>query len=363
MSACFSSPLLRERWALSFVNWCLLLVVSTAAQSGTTLQGRVLLERDDRPVSEAVVTIIELRRSTVTDKNGNYRFDEVPSGNYRVFAHLDRMPDVVEKVTVEGPTTLDFILKFRAETEQITVTATLREETTRDAIQAVATVSAFDLAERAPVSLGDALEREVGVAKRSFGPGTGRPVIRGFDGDRILITQDGLTTGSIGFQSGDHAEIVDLQGVERLEIVKGPATLLYGSTAVGGVINAVTGNEEFHPGLQGYATVFGGTGNALGGGNGGIKYGRGPWMVFTNGGGQRAGDYRTPLGVIGNSFARSGNAGGGVGYYSTRGFFNFAYTYAGQNYGVPPLPAEGGESGVPPLPAEGDESGELIRLN
>lgn len=233
MPVCFSSAPLRWRWALGFLGWCLLWVASAAAQSGSTLQGRVVLERDDRPVSEAVVTIIELRRSAMTDENGNYRFENVPPGNYRVFAHLDRIPDVVQPVTVQGPTTLDFTLKLRAETEQVTVTATLREETTRDAIQAVTTVNSFDLAERAPVSLGDALEREVGVAKRSFGPGTGRPVIRGFDGDRVLVTQDGLTTGSIGFQSGDHAEIVDLQGVERLEVVKGPATLLYGSTAVG----------------------------------------------------------------------------------------------------------------------------------
>ncbi|QUV85006.1 TonB-dependent receptor [Chloracidobacterium aggregatum] len=365
MPVCFSSAPLRWRWALGFLGWCLLWVASAAAQSGSTLQGRVVLERDDRPVSEAVVTIIELRRSAMTDENGNYRFENVPPGNYRVFAHLDRIPDVVQPVTVQGPTTLDFTLKLRAETEQVTVTATLREETTRDAIQAVTTVNSFDLAERAPVSLGDALEREVGVAKRSFGPGTGRPVIRGFDGDRVLVTQDGLTTGSIGFQSGDHAEIVDLQGVERLEVVKGPATLLYGSTAVGGVVNAVTGNEESHPGLQGYVTAFGGTGNALGGGSGGVKYGRGPWMVFANGGGQRAGDYRTPLGVIENSFARSGNASGGGGYYGQRGFFNVAYTYAGQNYGVPPLPDDDDDERVREraLRPKGGEPGELVRLN
>ncbi len=359
---------LARRWALGAAI-CLALSGSALAQSAGSLRGRVVLEREANPVSEAVVTILELRRSVVTDQNGEYRFDDVPPGDYKVFAHLDRIPDTVQQVTVNGATTLDFVLKLRAETEQVTITATLREETTRDAIQSSLVVNSFDLAERAPVSLGDALEREIGVAKRSFGPGTGRPVIRGFDGDRVLVTQDGLTTGSIGFQSGDHAEIIDLQGVERLEVVKGPATLLYGSTAIGGVVNAVTGNEESHPGLQGFATAFGGTGNALGGGGGGIKYGRGPWMVFANGSGQRAGDYRTPLGVIENSFARSGNATGGVGYYGARGFFNFAYSYAGQNYGVPPIPDDGADEQALRRPAsaflrpKGGEPGELVRLN
>lgn len=357
------------RWVLLAVGTALLSSAATA-QSAGSLRGRVVLERDANPVSEAVVTIIELRRSAVTDQDGAYRFDDVPPGDYRVFAHLDRIPDVVQRVTVGGPTTLDFVLKLRAETEQVTTTATLREETTRDAIQSSLVVNSFDLAERAPVSLGDALEREVGVAKRSFGPGTGRPVIRGFDGDRVLVTQDGLTTGSIGFQSGDHAEIVDLQGVERLEVVKGPATLLYGSTAVGGVVNAVTGNEESHPGLQGFVTAFGGTGNALGGGSGGVKYGRGPWMVFANGGGRRAGDYRTPLGVVENSFARSGDATGGAGYYGAKAFFNFAYSYAGQNYGVPPIPADDDDDEQAErrragefLRPKGGEPGELVRLN
>ncbi|OYT69897.1 MAG: hypothetical protein CFK52_12585 [Chloracidobacterium sp. CP2_5A] len=349
---------------------CVALSGTATAQSAGSLRGRVVLERDANPVSEAVVTIIELRRSAITDQDGAYRFDDVPPGDYHAFVHLDRVPDVVQRVMVSGATTLDFVLKLRVETEQVTTTATLREETTRDVIQSSIVVNSFDLAERAPVSLGDALEREVGVAKRSFGPGTGRPVIRGFDGDRVLVTQDGLTTGSIGFQSGDHAEIIDLQSVERLEVVKGPATLLYGSASVGGVVNAVTGNEELHPGLQGFATAFGGTGNALGGGSGGVKYGRGPWMVFANGGGQRAGDYRTPLGVVENSFARSGNATGGGGYYGAKGFFNFTYSYASQNYGVPPIPDDAAaeqserrwQASASTRP-KGGEPGELVRLN
>ncbi|MEJ7698606.1 MAG: Plug domain-containing protein [Pyrinomonadaceae bacterium] len=81
------------------------------------------------------------------------------------------------------------------------------------------------MAQRNPTSIGEVLEREPGVAKRSFGPGTARPVIRGFDGDRVLVLQNGVRVGSIGSGSGDHGEPIDPLSVERLEVVKGPATL------------------------------------------------------------------------------------------------------------------------------------------
>ena len=94
------------------------------------------------------------------------------------------------------------------------------------------------LAKKSPVSLGEALDGELGVAKRSFGPGTARPVIRGFDGDRVLVLQDGNRVGGLGFESGDHAEPVNVLTVERIEIVK-EASFLYGSNAIGGVVNAI----------------------------------------------------------------------------------------------------------------------------
>ena len=64
-----------------------------------------------------------------------------------------------------------------------------------------------------------------------------------FDGDRVLVLQDGNRVGGLGFESGDHAEPVNVLTVERIEIVKGPATLLYGSNAIGGVVNAITGHD------------------------------------------------------------------------------------------------------------------------
>ncbi len=79
-------------------------------------------------------------------------------------------------------------------------------------------------------------------------------LLRGFDGDRVLVLQDGNRIGGLGFESGDHAEPVNVLTVEKVEIVKGPATLLYGSNAIGGVVNTISGHDSAHKGLNGYLT-------------------------------------------------------------------------------------------------------------
>jgi iron complex outermembrane receptor protein len=161
-------------------------------------------------------------------------------------------------------------------------------------------------------------------------------VIRGFDGDRVLVLQDGIRNGSLGSQSGDHGEPIDALAVERLEVVRGPATLLYGSNAIGGVVNAVSGRDEGrHEGARGYVSTFAGTTNNTAGISGGIEYGRVGWLFWANGTGQRAGDYDTPAGPIFNSASRNGNGAGGLGYYGDKGFFNAQYSYDNRRFGVP----------------------------
>ena len=142
----------------------------------------------------------------------------------------------IVNVATGGVATADFTLELTALRHEITVTAGAKQQTAFESFQSVDSLDSFELAESTDVSLGESLGNRVGtgVSKRSFGPGSSRPIIRGFDGDRVLIMQDGVRTGTLGSQSGDHGEAVNLNQVDRVEIVKGPATLLYGSNAMGG---------------------------------------------------------------------------------------------------------------------------------
>jgi iron complex outermembrane receptor protein len=289
---------------------------------------------------------VQLKRSVETNEEGAYEFTNLPPGAYVVLAHLEGFPDVVKTAQITGGlTTLDFQLRLAGPREQITVTASGNEQTTFEAFQSVSSLDSTKLAEESHPSLGEVLDKEPGVAKRSFGPGSARPVIRGFDGDRVLVLQDGLRTGSVGSQSADHGEPVDVLSLERLEVVKGPATLLYGSNAIGGVVNAVTGHDFPHTGIHGYVTGLGGTTNDQAGISGGLEYGIRKWLIWGNGSGQRTGDYDTPIGEIDNSKTRVGGGLFGLGRYGDKSFFSLSYGYDNRRYGVPFAALFEGEEG------------------
>lgn len=304
-----------------------------------TIRGTVRLDTSRTAARNALVTIAEMKKATLTDENGRFEFKDVPVGKYQLIAHLDRVPDVVKTVNVSiGDHSVDFQLTLAPVSEQVTVTATGSAEAVNSSYQSVSSVGALELAQRNPISIGDALENQSGVAKRSFGPGSGRPVIRGFDGDRVLVLKDGLRVGGIASQSADEVEPIDVLSLDRVEIVKGPATLLYGSNAIGGVVNGISTNDIYQKGLSGYATAFGSTNNWQAGGIGGFKYGVGNFLIFGNGGTQKANDYRTPLSTVLNSYASSGSLSGGAGWFPRKGWLSFSYAYDRRRYGIPTKP-------------------------
>jgi iron complex outermembrane receptor protein len=317
-------------------------IFAQTKNSNNTLRGVVTLDSSSRTaLPNATVTIAQLKRTAQTDENGKYEFNQIPDGRYDVIVHLDRAGDTVKTVEIGNvETTLDFRLSLSAIREQVTVTASGSEEAVSKAYQSVTSVGALELAERNPVSIGEALDRQPGVAKRSFGPGSARPVIRGFDGDRVLVLQNGLRLGGIASQSGDEVEPVDVLALDRVEIVKGPATLLYGSNAIGGVVNGISTNDVFQKGLSGYLTAFGGTNNYQAGASGGLKFGYKNFLFFAKGGAQKANDYRTPLGTVLNSYARGGNVSGGAGYFGRKGWLAFNYGFDRRRYGIPVEPDE-----------------------
>jgi iron complex outermembrane receptor protein len=306
-------------------------------QSTASLNGTVTLGESGKPIHNVLITILQLKKTVGTDEKGNYLFENLPAGRYDVLAHLDRVPDIVKRIELAPGTsaTLDFQVQLSGLQEQVTVTATGTEQAVSSSIQSVEVIGSIDLAKKSPVSLGESLDGELGISKRSFGPGTARPVIRGFDGDRVLVLQDGNRIGGLGFESGDHAEPINVLTVERIEVVKGPATLLYGSNAIGGVVNAVTGHDSAHKGVNGYVTGIGSTNGGHAGGSGGVEVGTENLLFWVNGGAQRSGNYSTPIGEVQNSFSRAGSLASGFGYYPAKGFISFNYNFDKRRYGIP----------------------------
>src|SRR5690349_1234673 len=95
-----------------------------------------------------------------------------------------------------------------------------------------------DLAARAPAQLADGLAEQPGLAASAFAPGASRPIIRGLSGFRVGITENGLASAGVSALSDDHAVPIDANAARRVAVVRGPASLRYGSAAIGGIVNA-----------------------------------------------------------------------------------------------------------------------------
>lgn len=153
-----------------------------------------------------------------------------------------------------------------------------------------------ELKKRRETSLGDTLKSEAGVTSNSFGPNASRPVIRGLDGDRIKLLQNGLGVLDASAQSADHAVPVDTLIVDSIEIVRGPLSLLYGSSAVGGVVNITTNriHSHFEEGAVKEVQIQGDT--ASNGVSTGAKldFGKNNWMIHLDGGYRNSNDQRIP---------------------------------------------------------------------
>ena len=184
----------------ALVVFCLPL--AAFAQTSGTIRGTITSEVNRAPVSGVSVEITQLRRSVETDASGVYEFTDVPPGRYTIVTHIEGFSDRAKTIVMMAGATgaVDFSLSLTALREEVTVTATGAEESVFEAFQSVNSVGSTRIREQASTSIGEVLEREGGVGKRSFGPGTSRPVIRGFDGDRVLVLQDGIRNGSLGSQ-------------------------------------------------------------------------------------------------------------------------------------------------------------------
>ena len=229
-------------------------------------------------------------------------------------------------------------------------------------VQSASVLSGQNLTLALEPSLGQTLARMPGVSSSYFGPAASRPIIRGLDGDRVRILQNGLNTIDASATSVDHAVSFDTSNLKSVEVVRGPATLLYGSNAIGGVVNSIDGrivDQKIDGTIRGalnerYSSVDNGylSSAMVEGGYKGLAfhveaftratedfripgYARTPAAQAANPlpPGQTEVSKKMP-----NSNLRSEGVTSGLSYIWDKGFFGFAWTEFHTNYGSPAEP-------------------------
>jgi iron complex outermembrane receptor protein len=317
------------------------------AQTGASISGKVTRDNGD-PMGGAAVMLEELKREVRTDADGAYRFDNIPPGDYHVSVRTEGYSTRRTEVTVtpEGAT-LDLVVELDLHfAEVVSVSPTARSQF--ESYQPTSVLAGQDLQKQLEATIGATLQSEPGVAMRSLGPGPARPVIRGLDGDRVAVLQDGQRVGDLSSQSGDHGVTLNPSSARRIEVVRGPATLLYGANAIGGLVNVITDQIPTTPVTtpSGEVTLDLGSNAGEAGGAGDVHFGNGRLAVHVAGGGRRAGNFSTPEGEVENSQSQSSVFNVGGSWTGDRRYAGASYGFDDSEYGVPIV--EGGEIRLTP---------------
>ncbi|MEG6510060.1 TonB-dependent receptor [Methyloligella sp. 2.7D] len=187
-------------------------------------------------------------------------------------------------------------------------------------------------------NFGDVMFTKPGITSTTFAPGASRPIIRGLDNFRVRIQENGIGIHDVSALGNDHAVPIDPMSADRIEVIRGPATLRWGSQAIGGVVEASNNriptdiaDGERHLSVQGaYTTVDEGW-------NGVMKYDNrsGNVAVHVDALGRNAEDYETPLGTEENSFVKTDSQAAGATLFFDRGFFGTSVSRFASDYGIP----------------------------
>lgn len=245
----------------------------------------------------------------------------------------------------------------------VIVSAIPGQQDANKTISPVSVLAGAELDAARATTLGQTVSSVPGVQTSAFGAGAGRPVIRGADGPRVSVLSNGLGTQDVSSVSQDHAVSLEPFLADQIEILKGPSTLLFGSGAIGGVINVVDGRiPERAPenGLQGRLQLGHDTAS-----DGNVQMfrvdtGNQGFVLHADGLDRDNGNYSVPGGTLANSFVRTKAGALGTSWLGERGFLGVSVSRFLDAYGNPAEPGDPAE-GEPAVRVQMEQTREELK--
>jgi iron complex outermembrane receptor protein len=308
---------------------------SFAAQSANSLSGKVLDAATHSGLAGATVYLPGLKTGTVTRADGSFMLKDFPAGSYLVEVRYLGYKTLTQTLAIRGSVHHDFTLSAAVtEQDEVVVTALSAATDSKRSPMPIQSISSLQLRHKAYTNIIDAIAKEPGVSEITTGPAISKPVIRGLGYNRVVVVNDGIRQE--GQQWGDeHGIEIDDYNVNKVEILKGPASLMYGSDALAGVINiisnlpapegTVTGNiQANYQTNSGLAGVHG----SLEGNLNGVS-----WNAY--GTRELSHDYRNKYdGYVFNSRFRETNFGGMAGMNKSWGYSRLEFAAYHLNTGM-----------------------------
>ncbi|ABG38827.1 TonB-dependent receptor [Paraglaciecola sp. T6c] len=324
----------------------LISVLLPASVLAQTIEGTVV-NNDGRAVAGATVEVEGVGIETITDQEGRFTFTELTQGKNELhisspgFAHLHQDISVPE----QGTRQIEFILQ-RSPIEVIDVYATPIHMSVMESASPVSVLSGETLRRQQASTLGDSLEKLPGVQSNFHGGVASTPIIRGLSGPRVLISQNGLDVSDVSRVGPDHSVASEASTSQQIEVLRGPATLFYGSGAVGGVVNVVDGRVPSDNTTRGEWLLETSSVDDKKLGSFNVTTGYESFGFYADGYWRESNDYDVPVApdadsnepqehVVKNSSEKSDGITLGASYLMDQGYIGVAVEQFNREYGIP----------------------------
>jgi len=321
--------------------------------------GHIINAADGEHIPFINVLVKDTRIGTITDASGHYILTNIPIGEHTLIVTGMGFETKAIDFSIQAKQTIEIdveVVPTDINLDAIVITSSPTASGFR--YQPDMSYMGEELQKRSEISFGEMLNNSPGVAMRSMGSTPARPVIRGMDGDRILVLENGERMGDISETSADHSIALDPLAASRVEVIRGPASLLYGSSALGGVINIMTTDipDRWDEGSRGVFSLQGATMNGMGAGFGRYTYGDETWAATGRVAYRQSSDITTPDGVIHGTSMSNLDAAAGYGFKSKNKSGGLSFSLANQVYEIPEhieIPEEGVEIQMQRLALQG----------
>lgn len=309
----------------------------------------VVTDTNGKPVSGAVVSAEGSTKRVVTDEQGKYSFENLADGHLHLHVYSAyHVHGDLELENVTGAQVANFTL-LKSTIENVVVTANAIESSVLESVIPVSVLAGDELRNRQAPTLGETLKATPGVHSSYFGPVAANPIIRGNDGPRVKITQNGLDVSDASRVGADHNVGSDAGTAVQIEVLRGPSTLQYGSGAIGGVVNVVDNRipTSVPQGLEGEAEVRHETATNERFAKADLNAGAGNWAfhldAFTRetddaeipGFAEREPDEGEEPGTLESSAIDGHSVTAGLSYVGDKGSFGFSVQQLDNLYGIP----------------------------
>lgn len=331
-----------------FLNMLLLLAISNL-YSQNKIEGIVTEAKTNSKLAYGNVYIPHLEKGTNTNENGNFTLDDLPTGTHTILFSSIGYETQSVSISIPLNNTISVQLKPSAIEMESIIISTPFHKLQRDNVMKVEHKNVAELKSKGAITLADGITNIAGVESVTTGLGIGKPVIRGLSSNRVLVYTQGVRLENQQFGS-EHGLGVNDAGIESVEVIKGPASLLYGSDALGGVLylnsekfaNSNTASGDFsanyYSNTSGFST------------NTGYKSSVNNFKFLFRGSLTEHSDYKTKAYRVTNTRYREQDFKAGLGYQNRAFKSEFRYNLNNSKLGIPEEIGEQSTNKTPLLP-------------